>query len=105
MQALFPLHRPVERNFHIKSRGDRTRTCDVLPPKQARYQLRHAPKSYNIIPYREVAPNLKRRDEVSCLPGDGKLFVGVDDQDLYGAVRRGDKPVFRPALILFFIQL
>ena len=79
MQALFSLHGPVERDLHIKSRGDRTRTCDVLPPKQARYQLRHAPKSYNIIPYRAGLPNLKRGDELFGLPGDGKLFVGVDD--------------------------
>ena len=39
--------------FAVRNRGDRTRTCDFLFPKQARYQLRHAPKErhrYSITP-------------------------------------------------------
>ena len=33
----------------LDGRNDRIRTCDILLPKQARYQLRYIPKEYLIL--------------------------------------------------------
>lgn len=49
----------------ILSRGDRTRTCDIMVPNHVRYQLRHTP----IIIFKEHLHFIKNRAKLFCWSG------------------------------------